>query len=381
MIFLDNAAGSWPKPTMVKNTILEALYKYGANPGRGSYRFSIDTSHMITDARIELAEFFGCPAHERFIFTAGATTSLNMALRGMLTHGDHVIFSGLEHNAVWRLLAFLENKGEITTTQVQANKSAQLTVQDFEQAINPQTKLITCLHASNVWGTVAPIRKIGAMAHHHSIPFLVDAAQSAGILPINAEKDNIDLLAVAGHKSLYGPAGIGGLYVGENINIEPLIFGGTGTLSEEWRQPSFYPDHLESGSLNASGIAGLLAGLSYIKNIGREEIYAKTMSLAKRFFAEAANIAQVEMYLPDPDAIEVPVISLNIQGIEPKLTAFYLDRDFDIAVRSGMHCTPLAHKAMDTLEEGTVRFSMGWFNTDEDIDKALIALNKIARNA
>ncbi|MCL1874598.1 MAG: aminotransferase class V-fold PLP-dependent enzyme, partial [Clostridiales bacterium] len=185
----------------------------------------------------------------------------------------------------------------------------------------------------------------------------------------------------AGHKSLYGPAGIGGLYVGENIAIEPLVFGGTGNLSEEWRQPSFYPDHLESGSLNTSGIAGLLAGLNYIKNIGQEEIYAKTMSLAKKFFSEAANIKQVNMYLPDSDAIKVPVVSLNVKGIEPTLTAFYLDRDFDIAVRSGMHCTPLAHKAMDTLEEGTVRFSMGWFNTDEDIDKALIALNKIARNA
>lgn len=377
MIFLDNAAGSWPKPDAVQKALSEAPVLYGANPGRGAYQMTLRTSRMVLSARSELADFFGCPLAERLVFTSGATAATNMAILGLLKQGDHVIISGLEHNAVWRPLAYLQHQGIIEVSIIQPNKDGQISALEFEKAIKPQTALLACIHASNVTGIINPVEEIGLIASQKRIPFLVDAAQSAGLVPIDVQKMNIALLAFAGHKSLYGPAGIGGLYVQEGIQLKPLIFGGTGSLSEQWQQPDFYPDHLEAGSINTVGIAGLQAGLSYLKAQDINEVYGKSMGLANAFIEKAGSISGVKLYLPKGP--RVPLVCLNIENIDTSEAAFLLDSDYEVCVRGGLHCTPLAHQNLGTVDSGALRFSFGNFNTMADVDKAIKALAGIAR--
>lgn len=379
MIFLDNAAGSWPKPPSVLKALGEAPQLFGANPGRGAYQLTLATSRMVLAARNQLAEFFACPLPERLVFTAGATESLNMAIFGLLQKGDHVILSGLEHNAVWRPLAYLQHQGGIELSIIKPDIHGQLDPEDFAAAIKPQTKLVVCVHASNVLGCVSPIEKIGAVCAKHKIPLLVDAAQSAGLLPIDVQKMNISLLAFAGHKCLYGPAGVGGLYVAEHLRLKPLIFGGTGSMSEHWQQPEFYPDHLEVGSVNTAGISALAAGLAFVQAEGREEILGRTLGLANAFAERAAEIRGIQLYLPAAGAPRVPVVALNIENIDTSEAAFLLDSDYDIAVRGGLHCTPLAHQLLGTVECGALRFSFGAFNTMRDVNAAIKALAGIAR--
>lgn len=379
MIFLDNAAGSWPKPQPVLDALAEAPARYGANPGRGAYQLTLTTSRMVLAARSALAEFFACPLPEHLVFTSGATASLNTAILGLLNKGDHVVLSGLEHNAVWRPLAYLQSIEQIELSIIRPTKDGVLQTADFERAIKPHTALIACVHASNVTGVVNPIAEIGAIAAKHHIPFLVDAAQSAGLIPVDVEKMQISLMAFAGHKSLYGPAGIGGLYVKEGLKIRPLIYGGTGSLSEQWQQPEFYPDHLEAGSINTAGIAGLLAGLNFVQQQGREEIYGKTMGLANAFAERVGQIRGVRLYLPQGQVQRVPVVALNIENIDTSEAAFLLDSDYEVAVRGGLHCTPLAHQALGTVESGALRFSFGCFNTMADVEAAVKAVAGIAR--
>ncbi len=378
MIYLDNAAGSWPKPDTVPPAMANALIEYGANPGRGSYRMSLDTSRMVFRMRNRLAELFNCPAPERLIFTAGATESLNMAIFGLIKPNSHVIISGLEHNALWRPLAYLQDKGQIELTIIRPEQGGIIQSKQIAQAIKPNTALIAVIHASNVIGSVSPIADIGLIAKQHQIPFLVDAAQSAGLLDIDIIKMNISLLAFAGHKCLYGPPGIGGLYVAEDCYLKPIIFGGTGSLSEKWKQPEFYPDHLEVGSINTCGIAGLKAGLDFIESRGREQIYQQTMALNKAFIEKASDISGLNLYLPKTKQT-VPVTALNVKNIDSFDASFMLDNDFDIAVRCGLHCAPLAHQMLDTAVSGTLRFSFGAFNTILDVDKAIMALAAIAK--
>lgn len=379
MIYLDNAAGSWPKPESVLKALGEAPALYGANPGRGAYQMTLTTSRMVLGARSELAEFFHCPLAERLVFTAGATASLNTAILGLLKEGDHVVISSLEHNAVWRPLAYLQNNGTIELTVIRPGPEGRINPADFEQAVKPQTKLICCVHASNVTGVVNPIEEVGQIAAKHHIPLLVDAAQSAGVLPVDVQKMNIALLAFAGHKSLYGPAGVGGLYVREDVRIRPLIYGGTGSLSEQWQQPEFYPDHLEAGSINTVGIAGLQAGLRFVKEQGVTEIYGRTMGLANAFMEQVSQIRGVKVYTPQGDGQRVPVVLLNIENIDTSEAAFLLDSDYEVCVRGGLHCTPLAHRCLGTMESGALRFSFGCFNTMADVEGAVKAVSGVAR--
>lgn len=379
MIFLDNAAGSWPKPPQVKQALALAPEKYGANPGRGAYRMSFDTSRMVLECRTALAELFNIPAIERLTFSAGATESLNTAIFGLLNKGDHVIYSSMEHNAVWRPLAYLESLGTIALSRVNADKYGYVNPEDFEALITPKTRLITCVHASNVCGSVQPIAQIGAIAAAHNIPFLVDCAQGAGLFDIDVQQMNISLLAFAGHKSLYGPAGIGGLYVSESVRIKPMILGGTGSHSDQWQQPEYYPDHLESGSINTVGISALKAALGFVCDKSIAEIYGHTMELCDLLAEKLAVIRGVHLYLPPEKRLRAPVLSLTIDNVDCAEAAFILDSDYQIAVRSGLHCTPLAHKSLGTFESGSLRFSVGWFNTAADIETAAKAIAAIAK--
>ena len=377
MIFLDNAAGSWPKPDAVRKALSEAPLLYGANPGRGAYQMTLRTSRMVLAARSELAEFFGVPLPERLVFTPGATTAANMAILGLLKQGDHVVISGLEHNAIWRPLAYLQHQGIIEIAIVPPAQDGHISAAEFAAAIKPNTALLACVHASNVTGAINPIAELGRLAQQKGLPLLVDAAQSAGLIPIDVQKMNITLLAFAGHKGLYGPAGIGGLYVQEDLKLKPLLFGGTGSLSEQWQQPEFYPDHLESGSINTVGIAGLQAGLSYLKEQDMNEVYGKSMGLANAFIEKVGQIRGIQLYLPQKQC--VPLVCLNIKNVDTGEAAFLLDSDYEVCVRGGLHCTPLAHQHLGTINSGALRFSFSNFNTMADVDGAAKALAAIAR--
>ena len=379
MIFFDNAAGSFPKPPGIKRAVIEAFDKYGANPGRGAYKLSLNTSRMVFDTRQKMAALFNCPEPQRFVFTAGATESANIALKGWLKSGDHVIYSGLEHNALWRPLMQMEEEGWITTTRVKTDEYAYVNADDFKKAIRPETRLIVCIHAGNVSGSVQPIADIGRIAKEHNIPLLVDAAQSAGFLPIDVLKQNISFLVVAGHKALYGPPGTGGLYVAEGLDLFPLICGGTGSNSSEHSQPPMYPDRLESGTPNVWGIAGLNAAVSFIERKGIEDIYQKVSDICNHFIEDVRNINGITVYVPDKNRLRVPVVSINLE-MDSGDVAYILDSKYDIAVRSGIHCAPLAHIGLGTAKTGTVRFSFGYYNTKTEVDLAVKVLSDIAKN-
>ncbi len=380
MIYLDNAAGSHPKPLQVVAALQQACSLYGANPGRGCYQMSRDTSAMVGKTREKLAALFKVKTPERLIFTAGATMSLNMALFGLLKPGSHLIISGMEHNAVWRPAAALEKAGTITLTRIKPDAQGYVRAADFAAAIRPETALLACIQASNVNGVLQPIAEIGAVAKKRGIPLLVDASQSAGLVDIDVERDQISLLAIAGHKYLYGLAGTGGLYVAPNLKLQSFLYGGTGNKSELREQPEFYPDHLEAGSLNTPGIAALGAACDFVTDTGVAALYDHSRELFDRLRNDLANIAGVTLQTPlEPQAAVVPVLSFTVAGKTAGEVAAALDGDFAIAVRAGYHCAPLAHRALSTMEEGTVRLSPGWFNTREEMAQAALAVQKIAR--
>ncbi len=380
MIYLDNAAGSHPKPASVIRSLNLACHKFGANPGRGCYQMSKQTSFMVDETREKLSRLFHISQPKRVIFTAGATTSLNMALFGLLKPGDHLILSGMEHNALWRPAAALAQEGKITVSKIQADAQGFVRAEDFAAAIRPETALIACLHGSNVNGAVQPIAAIGALAKSRGVPFLVDAAQSAGLLDVDVERDHIDLLAVAGHKYLYGLPGSGCLYVSPNVSLRPFIYGGTGNKSEMPQQPDFYPDHLESGSLNTLGIAALNAAYDFIQDIGRETLAGHCQRLSQRLLEDLSCIKGVTLQTPmEKDPLLLPVVSFTLANKTAGEVAALLDAEYHIAVRSGYHCAPLAHQTLGTLEEGTVRLSPGWFNTMREVKRAAAAIAKIAR--
>ncbi|MCR4963080.1 MAG: aminotransferase class V-fold PLP-dependent enzyme [Firmicutes bacterium] len=380
MIYLDNAAGTHPKPAPVIRSMQEACRKFGANPGRGCYRMSKQTAYMVNETREKLARFFHIARPERIVFTAGATASLNMALFGLLKPGDHLLISSMEHNALWRPAAALAREGKISVSQIQADSQGYVRAEDFAAALRPQTALIACLHGSNVNGAVQPIAAIGALAAAHGIPFLVDTAQSAGLLPVDVERDHIDLLAVAGHKYLYGLPGSGFLYVSPRVELRPLIYGGTGNKSEMPEQPDFYPDHLESGSINTLGIAALNAAVDFIQDIGPETLAGHCRELSQSLLTDLACIPRLTLQTPTEKGLPLlPAVSFTLAHHTPEETAVLLDKEFHIAVRSGYHCAPLAHQTLGTLDEGTVRLSPGWFNTVPEVKRAAAAIAQIAR--
>jgi cysteine desulfurase/selenocysteine lyase len=382
MIYLDNAATSWPKPEAVYLAMDSLMRNTGASPGRSGHLMSLTAARIIHETREALCELFSIPDPSHMVFTSNATEALNLAIRGLLHIGDHAITSSLEHNSVMRPLRALEKKGvEVSVVNCAADGS--LDPGDIERAIRPYTKLIVLTHASNVVGTLLPVAKVGRIARDHGIPLLVDAAQSAGCYPIDVEAMNIDLLAFSGHKSLFGPQGTGGLYIRQGIEsrLEPLKYGGTGSYSEHEDQPDFLPDKYESGTPNTVGLAGLGAGVRFVMQEGLANIRKKEERLAKLLLDGLAAIPGVTRYGNGDPGERVAIVSFNISRLPPSEVALQLEEDFRIMCRPGLQCSPVAHKTMGTFPQGSVRLSPGHFNSGHDVERTLEAVRQIARKA
>jgi cysteine desulfurase family protein len=381
MIYLDNAATSWPKPPQVKEAIVKFMDEIGANPGRSGHFLSIEAARIIYEAREALSVLFHVKDSSRVVFTLNATESINLALKGLLKYKDHVITSSMEHNSVMRPLRDLEKRG-IELTIVPCSKEGLLDPQEVERKIQSTTKMVVLNHASNVTGTLLPIIEVGKIARAYNLLFLVDAAQTAGAYPIDVEKDGIDLLAFTGHKSLYGPQGTGGLVIGERINekgMTPLKQGGTGSRSEFEEQPDFLPDRFESGTPNGVGIAGLLAGVQFVLGKGVEQIRQNERNLTERLIEGFKKIPQLKLYGPENQGNRIATLSFNIAQLSPSDVAMRLERGNGILCRPGLHCAPAAHRTIGTFPEGTVRFSLSYLTSEWEVDQALQAVNHLAR--
>ncbi|MGB9887351.1 MAG: aminotransferase class V-fold PLP-dependent enzyme [Moorellales bacterium] len=378
-VYLDNAATSYPKPETVYRAVDWCLREVGANAGRGGYRRALEADEIVYRARSALARLFNVRDASRIVFTANATEALNLAIKGLVGPGDHVVTSSLEHNAVWRCLKTLERDRGVKLTVVRCAPDGTLDPKAVEEALRPGTRLIALTHASNVTGTILPVAAVGEIARRHGVPLLVDAAQTAGVLPLDVERDGIDLLAFTGHKGLLGPFGTGGLYIREGFEPRPLKEGGTGSQSRLPYQPDLLPDRYEAGTLNVCGLAGLAAGVEFILDRGVEKIREKEKALTACALEILAGTEGVEVYGPRDAERQVGVISFNLAGVDGAEVAYVLDEVYGIMVRVGLHCAPLAHETIGTLERGTVRISLGYFNTFEELDYLGEALRAISR--
>jgi len=380
IIYFDNAATSWPKPPETIAAMQNYLQNIGGSPGRSGHRLSIEAARIIFAAREKLAELFNIPDPLRIVLTKNATEALNIAIFGLLKPGDHVITSGMEHNSVMRPLRLMEARG-IRITVIPCDKTGLLDPAQIAGAIEKNTKAIFITHASNVTGTVLPVADIGRIARDHDLVLCVDAAQTAGSYPIDVLDMNIDLLAFTGHKSLLGPSGTGGLYIREGLekNITPLCVGGTGSRSEMEAQPDFMPDRYEAGTPNTAGFAGLRAGVEFVLSRGLDEIKSKEENLTKVFIEGIGNLPGITLYGQTSVDQRIPVVSFNIDGMDPAAVAWEIDERFKIMSRSGLQCAPAAHKTIGTYPVGTVRFSFSYFNTEEQIIQSIEALEQISR--
>ncbi|MBQ6998367.1 MAG: aminotransferase class V-fold PLP-dependent enzyme [Clostridia bacterium] len=379
MIYLDNSATSFPKPREVREKMNECLKRYCANPGRSGHKMSLKISEEVYACREKLSDMFNVGGAERVIFTANTTGALNLAIKGTLRRGGHVIFTSMEHNSVVRPIYKLGETKGVDYSIANANIYGYVAPKSVEVLIRPDTQLIVAIHASNVCGTVNPIAEIGVIAKKHNIPFLVDAAQSGGILPIDMEKDNISMLALAGHKALYGPMGTGALCIGKGVNIDTLTEGGTGSNSQDPRQPEELPDKYESGTVNAVGICGLSKGIDFINRVGMETIYNHDMMLTRVMLEDLSVIKGVKIHGYVTCADRLGVVSVTIDGLDCVEAASILDEKYGIAVRAGYHCSYMAHATLDTRHTGTVRLSVGAFNSIKDIKTAVAAINEMSK--
>lgn len=381
MIYLDNAATSWPKPPEVIRAMSAYLESAGGNPGRSGHRLSIEAGRIVYDTREALAELFNVPDPLRVVFTPGATYAINLVLFGLLRPGDHVVTTSMEHNAVMRPLRALEGRG-VRLTVVRCAGDGSLDPLAVQQAVTPGTRLVVINHASNVVGTLLPVAEVARIAHAVGALLLVDAAQSAGVIPIDMRDLGIDLLAFAGHKGLMGPPGTGGLVIGERVDealIEPLVHGGTGSRSEYEIQPDFLPDKYESGTPNGVGIAGLGAGVRFIRERGIEAIRAHEVMLTSQLLDGLRSVPGITVYGPADPERRVAVVSFTAAGWPVSELGMRLDDEYGVLCRVGLHCAPAAHRTIGTFPEGTVRFAPGPFTTVEDVHVALRAVERIVR--
>ncbi|HIT54185.1 MAG TPA: aminotransferase class V-fold PLP-dependent enzyme [Candidatus Fimivicinus intestinavium] len=381
MIYLDNAATTYPKPRMVREAITHALAAFGANPGRSGHTMSLRTAERVYHCREQAAELFGLDEPENVIFTLNCTHAINMVLHGVLCRGDHVLTSDLEHNAVMRPLYRMAEEGTITYSSAHVCEGDfEQTVANFRAQIRPNTRILICTHASNVFGAVLPIAQLAALAHAHGALFVVDAAQSAGILPIDMKKTGIDFLCLPGHKGLYGPMGTGLLLCADGSAVRPLIEGGTGSLSAHLAQPPILPDKLESGTGNTPGILGLSAGFDFIRQAGQQNIREHELLLMQQLYDALSQIEKVLLYTHRPeDGKYVPLLSFNIFSLHSEEAAGRLNED-GIAVRAGLHCAPCAHKAYQTFETGTIRVAPSYFTSKKDLFQLIKSVQKIAKH-
>jgi cysteine desulfurase family protein len=377
MIYLDNAATTYPKPRSVQTAVAQAFQRWGANPGRAGHAMAMASSQEMYRCRSIAADFFHAPGPECVSFTLNCTGAINCVLKGLLKPGDHVVTSCIEHNAVMRPLHELEKTG-VTFTEVQVFPGDNdKTVDAFRYAFQENTHLVICTHASNVWGIRLPVERIAALAHQYEIPVAVDCAQSAGVLPIDMADSKIDYLCIAGHKGLYGPMGTGMLITPYGSELHTLIEGGTGTESILEEQPSGAPERLESGTQNMPGIAGLRAGMEFVQKHGVSKIHSYEISLLQMLYSQFSKIDRVHLYLPMPDTrYFAPVLSFNIDGMQSEEVGSRLN-GYGIALRAGLHCAPEAHHFMGTLECGAVRVCPSVFTTEADIWRLVDAVKRI----
>jgi len=377
MIYLDNAATSFPKAPGVGEAISEFLRTAAGNPGRSGHGLAVAAGRCVEDCRRRVARLLGVGDEHRIVFTLNATDALNIALKGLLRPGDHVVTTSMEHNAVARPLRRAQQEG-VEVTYVPAGPDGVVRPDDWRRAFRPHTRLATFLHASNVTGAIQPLEELATAARERGALVLVDAAQTAGVIPLDLGALPVDLLACSAHKGLLGPTGVGVLYVGERAAVRPLREGGTGSRSESDEHPEHLPDRLESGTANTVGLAGLAAALEFIAERGVAHICEHEQALGDRLFSGLAAMDQVTLYGPPEPERRTAVVSLNIAGTDPQDVAAILDATFGVAVRAGLHCAPLAHRTIGTFPRGTVRLSPGLFTTAAEVDAALDAVRAIA---
>lgn len=375
MIYLDNAATTLMKPDCVAKAVVNALNSMG-NSGRGVHGTSLSASRVIYDTRAALAAFFHAPSPTRVAFTSNSTEALNTAIFGLFQAGDHVISTDWEHNSVLRPLYAMQQQG-VEVDFVPADTQGRINYDDFARLLRRNTRAIVCTHASNLTGDMLDIARIGRFAHEHGLLFIVDASQTAGALPIDMGLMHIDVLCFTGHKSLMGPQGTGGLCLAEGVKLRPLKTGGTGVQTYLPHQPEEMPTHLEAGTLNGHGIAGLGAALEFINSVGITAIHQHEMTLMHRFYEGVKNFDGVTVY-GDFTRDRAPIVTLNIGDMPSGELADILSGEFSIATRAGAHCAPRLHQALGTVEQGAVRFSFGYFNTVEEVDAAIAALRSVA---
>ncbi|PLX85184.1 MAG: cysteine desulfurase [Desulfuromonas sp.] len=377
-IYLDNAASSFPKPESVYRAVDKTLRSAG-NPGRGGHGMTIAAGRLIFETRELLGALFGAPDSARIAFTSNATEAINTALFGLLLPGDRVVTSTMEHNAVTRPLRVLEGRG-VTVVKVPADRTGFVDPEEIRRACAEKTRMVVLSHCSNVTGTLQAVEEIGPWCRKEGILFLLDAAQSAGVFPVDVEAMGIDLLAVPGHKGLLGPQGTGALYVREGLELTPLMYGGTGGHSASDLPPETMPERLEAGTLNTPGLAGLRAGVEFLLGEGIDAVRSREAELLRRLIDGLGQIAGVTLYGPLDPGRHGGALSLDIEGVDPSEAGFRLEREHGILCRVGMHCAPDAHRTIGTFPRGTVRLSPGYFTTGEEIDRALTGLAALARS-
>lgn len=376
MIYLDNAATTRPKPPAVGQAVLNALEGFG-NSGRGATDAALTAARTIYDAREKLAALFGCGEPGRVCFALNSTEALNAAISGLFGPGDHVISTDWEHNSVLRPLYRLQAQGG-EADFVPADGEGRLDYGAFERLLKPNTRGVVCTHASNLTGDVTDIDRVGAFCRAHGLAFVLDASQTAGLLPIDMETQGISVVCFTGHKSLYGPQGTGGLCVGEGVELRPFKVGGTGVQSFSETQPTEYPARMEAGTLNGHGIAGLSAALDWLNELGAERVLAHDRALARRFYEQVAALPGVRVYGDFGAEVRAPIVTLNLGERDSAMVADELEQRFHIAVRPGAHCAPRFHRALGTAEQGAVRFSFGYFNTEAEADAAAAAVKTLS---
>lgn len=378
MIYLDNAATTMKKPQVVIDAVVTAMTSLG-NAGRGAHAASLDASRIIYDAREKLAAFFHAESAKNIVFTNNSTESLNIAIKGILNQGDHVITTMLEHNSVLRPLYEMEEKG-VSLSIIKSNKKGTINYEDFEKEIRPETKAIICTHGSNLTGNVLDVERIGAIAKKHGLLFVVDASQTAGVFPIDVQKMQIDVLCFTGHKGLLAPQGTGGMYVREGVSIRPLKSGGSGVLTYSKTHPAEMPTALEAGTLNGHGIAGLAASVAYLNEVGIDTIREKEQEYMWKFYNAVKDLPGVTIYGDFDTKERCAIVTLNIGDYDSSEVSDELLMTYDISTRPGAHCAPLMHEALGTVEQGAVRFSFSHFNTEEEIQSAIHAVEELCED-
>ena len=378
MIYLDNASTTLIKPPQVAQAVLTAMQSLG-NTARGAHGYSLEAAGTVYEAREKLAKLFNCKRADRVVFTANVTQALNTAITGVLNKGDHVISTDLEHNSVLRPLYRMQTEQGAAIDFVPADARGNVNYADFERLIKPNTKAIVCTHASNLTGNMIDIQRVGEIARSNDLLLIVDAAQTAGTKAIDMQELGIDILCFTGHKGLMGPQGTGGMCIAEGVDIRPLIVGGTGVQTYSKAQPDRLPTLLEAGTLNGHGIAGLSAAVDFINEVGTQRIASKEAALMQRFYDGVSRIDNVTVY-GDFSRDRAAIVALNIGASDSGEVADTLFEQYGIAVRAGAHCAPRMHEALGTREQGAVRFSFSYFNTEEEIDRAIAAVREISED-